>query len=55
MCSQDEIGLKEWVLSLRSAHKTSLDMLGKMAKKAGKIYGTELDSANCTKSANGGN
>ncbi|XP_043233673.1 G protein-coupled receptor kinase 1-like [Amphibalanus amphitrite] len=54
LTNSDEIGLKEWVLSLRSTHKTSLDMLGKMAKKAGKIYGTDLDS-NCTRSANGGN
>lgn len=41
---QDEIGLKEWGLSLRSAHKISQELLGSMAKKAGKIYGTERDS-----------
>lgn len=40
---QDEIGLKEWLQSLRSTHKNSLDLLGSMAKKAGKIYGTERD------------
>ena len=43
---QDEIGLKEWALSLRSAHKCSLELLGSMAKKAGKIYGTERDGNN---------
>lgn len=42
---QDEIGLKEWALSLRSAHKCSLELLGSMAKKAGKIYGTERDGS----------
>lgn len=40
---QDEIGLKEWALSMRSAHKLSQELLGSMAKKAGKIYGTERD------------
>lgn len=42
---QDEIGLKEWALSLRTAHKQSQEILGSMAKKAGKIYGTERDAA----------
>lgn len=40
-CLQDEIGLKEWSISLRSAHKMSLELLSNMAKKAGRIYGTE--------------
>jgi beta-adrenergic-receptor kinase len=38
---QDEIGLKEWAQSLRMAHKTSHELLTSMAKKAGKIYGTD--------------
>lgn len=42
--NQDEIGLKEWALSLRSAHKLSQELLGSMARKAGKIYGTERDT-----------
>lgn len=42
---QDEIGLKEWALSLRSAHKLSQELLGSMARKAGKIYGTERDAS----------
>lgn len=42
---QDEIGLKEWALSLRSAHKLSQELLGSMARKAGKIYGTERESS----------
>jgi beta-adrenergic-receptor kinase len=37
--------LKEWALSLRSAHKLSQELLGSMAKKAGKIYGTERDAS----------
>ena len=45
---QDEIGLKEWLASLRNAHKNSLELLANMAKKAGKIYGTELDAIKLT-------
>ncbi|XP_012275244.1 G protein-coupled receptor kinase 1 isoform X2 [Orussus abietinus] len=44
LTNPDEIGLKEWALSLRSAHKCSMEMLGNMARKAGKIYGTERDA-----------
>lgn len=29
---------------MRSAHKLSQELLGSMAKKAGKIYGTERDN-----------
>lgn len=36
--------MKEWALSLRSAHKLSQELLGSMARKAGKIYGTERDA-----------
>ena len=43
---QDEIGLKEWLLSLRTAHKNSLELLANMARKAGKIYGTDRESNN---------
>lgn len=46
LSQQDEIGLKEWALSLRSAHKRSLELLGSMAKKAGKIYGTDEKQGN---------
>jgi beta-adrenergic-receptor kinase len=42
--TQDEISLKEWAISLLSAHKASVEMLGSMARKAGKIYGTDVDS-----------
>ncbi|XP_034140390.1 G protein-coupled receptor kinase 1 isoform X2 [Drosophila guanche] len=64
LTNTDEIGLKEWASSLRSAHKMSQDLLGSMAKKAGKIYGSERDAnksiyilgGNCsTKSSNGSN
>jgi len=41
---KDEIGLKEWHVSLRSAHRVSQELLGSMAKKAGKIYGSEKES-----------
>ncbi|KOC64519.1 G protein-coupled receptor kinase 1 [Habropoda laboriosa] len=45
LTNPDEISLREWALSLRSAHKCSMEMLGNMAKKAGKIYyGTERDA-----------
>lgn len=40
--TKDEIGLKEWHVSLKSAYKESLDMLTTMAEKATKIYGTEI-------------
>ena len=40
LTNSDDIGLKEWSLSLRSAHKCSLELLSSLAKKAGKIYGT---------------
>ena len=58
--AQDEVGLKEWLTSLRTAHKCSLELLANMARKAGKIYGTDLDSNNrhhsspvASRSANG--
>ncbi|KAI1291760.1 G protein-coupled receptor kinase 1 [Halotydeus destructor] len=41
LTNSDEIGLKEWYLSLNSTHKTSAELLGSMAKKATKIYGSE--------------
>ncbi|KAF7995119.1 hypothetical protein HCN44_004591 [Aphidius gifuensis] len=44
LTNPDEISLKEWALSLRSAHKNSTEMLGNMAIKAGKIYGTEREA-----------
>ena len=40
--------MKEWALSLRSAHKLSQELLGSMARKAGKIYGTEREAASKT-------
>jgi beta-adrenergic-receptor kinase len=57
---QDEIGLNEWSISLRSAHKNSLELLSSMARKAGKIYGAEIEqnsknSPAMNRSANGGN
>ncbi|XP_068144802.1 G protein-coupled receptor kinase 1 [Drosophila tropicalis] len=64
LTNSDEIGLKEWASSLRSAHKMSQDLLGSMAKKAGKIYGSERDAnksmyilggSSSTKSSNGSN
>lgn len=45
--------MKEWALSLRSAHKLSQELLGSMARKAGKIYGTgERDASMKTTSVN---
>ena len=38
--SSDEVGLKEWAISLNSAYKTSQELFSGLAKKAGKIYGS---------------
>lgn len=46
LTNPDEIGLKEWGISLRSAHKCSLELLSSMAKKAGRIYGTDANNKN---------
>ncbi|KAF5270709.1 hypothetical protein FQA39_LY01447 [Lamprigera yunnana] len=46
LTNPDEIGLKEWLTSLKSAHKISQELLGSMAKKAGKIYGTDSNNMN---------
>merc|ERR1712223_695570 len=45
LTSADEIGLKEWSSSLRTAHKCSFELLSSLAKKAGKIYGTDSSGA----------
>ncbi|XP_047739909.1 G protein-coupled receptor kinase 1 [Hyalella azteca] len=44
LTNPDEIGLKEWANSLRTAHKMSLELLSNMARKAGKIYGAASDA-----------
>ncbi|KAG1691855.1 G protein-coupled receptor kinase 1 [Nymphon striatum] len=41
LTTSDEIGLKEWSASLKSTHRHSQELLGSVAKKAGKIYGSE--------------
>ncbi|XP_017488947.1 PREDICTED: G protein-coupled receptor kinase 1-like [Rhagoletis zephyria] len=41
LTNTDEIGLREWLQSLKSTHKDSLEMLSNIAKKATKIYGAE--------------
>lgn len=41
LTSSDQIGLKEWLQALSSTHKESVELLGSMAKKATKIYGTD--------------
>ncbi|KAF8787490.1 G protein-coupled receptor kinase 1 like protein [Argiope bruennichi] len=46
LTNPDEIGLKEWLTSLKSTYKNSLELLATMAKKAGKIYGTEANNRN---------
>jgi len=40
----DEIGLKEWSSNLRSTLRCSHELLSGLAKKAGKIYGTDGNS-----------
>merc|ERR1712001_217773 len=54
LTSADEIGLKEWSSSIRTAHKCSLELLSSLAKKAGKIYGTENPTAVSTGTSNMG-
>ncbi|UYV84956.1 ADRBK2 [Cordylochernes scorpioides] len=44
LTNPDEIGLKEWLLSLKQTYKNSQELLSSMARKAGKIYGTERNS-----------
>merc|ERR1712029_690216 len=41
LTNNDEIGLKEWSSSLRNAHKCSTELFSSLAKKAGRIYGTD--------------
>ncbi|KAH9378123.1 hypothetical protein HPB48_020515 [Haemaphysalis longicornis] len=53
LTNPDEIGLKEWLLSLRSTLKDSQELLASMAKKAGKIYGTTDNRNNLLASAPG--
>ena len=45
LTSDDKIGLKEWINSLQAAHKYSLELLSSVAKKGGKVYGTDDDNA----------
>ena len=49
LTNSDEIGLKEWLVSLRTTLRCSHELLSGLAKKAGKIYGTE---GNCNNSNN---
>lgn len=41
LTNSDEIGLKEWSISLRNALRNSHELLSSLAKKACKMYGTE--------------
>lgn len=49
LTNSDEIGLKEWSANLRTTLRVSHELLSGLAKKAGKIYGTD---GNCNNSAN---
>ena len=40
---KDEISLKEWHTSLRTAHRVSQELLQRMGRKAIKIYGVNHD------------
>ena len=48
LTNNDEIGLKEWNSSLRNAHKCSSELFSSLAKKAGKIYGTDGASSSAS-------
>jgi beta-adrenergic-receptor kinase len=41
LTNSDEIGLKEWSINLRTTLRCSHELLSGLAKKAGKIYGTD--------------
>lgn len=41
LTSSDEISLKEWLDALNITYRASKELLGSMAKKATKIYGTD--------------
>uniref|UniRef100_A0A914URG2 G protein-coupled receptor kinase n=1 Tax=Plectus sambesii TaxID=2011161 RepID=A0A914URG2_9BILA len=43
LTNQDEISLKEWHTSMRTAHKVSSELLQRMGRKAIKIYGVNHD------------
>ncbi|CCD63981.1 G protein-coupled receptor kinase 2 [Caenorhabditis elegans] len=43
LTNSDEISLKEWHTSLRTAHKVSQELLQRMGRKAIKIYGVNHD------------
>uniref|UniRef100_A0A915CVK6 G protein-coupled receptor kinase n=1 Tax=Ditylenchus dipsaci TaxID=166011 RepID=A0A915CVK6_9BILA len=43
LINQDEISLKEWHTSLRTAHRVSQELLQRMGRKAIKIYGVNHD------------
>jgi len=48
LTNNDEIGLKEWAGNLKSTLRCSHELLSGLAKKAGKIYGTDSNSTgNC--------
>lgn len=53
LTNSDEIGLKEWALSLRSTHKSTHDLLRKL-KKPGKMFiQEEADPLTSTTNTNG--
>jgi len=45
LTNSDEIGLKEWSINLRTTLRCSHELLSGLAKKAGKIYGTDGNSS----------
>ena len=51
LTNNDEIGLKEWSSSLRNAHKVSTELFSSLAKKAGRIYGTDGASSSANSAA----
>ena len=51
LTNSDEIGLKEWSISLRNALRNSHELLSSLAKKACKMYGTEGSGSGSTSSA----
>ena len=52
LTNSDEIGLKEWSVSLRTTLKCSKELLSGLPKKAGTIYGTTDGGYSSNNSAN---
>lgn len=51
--TSDEIAIKEWLCEICNTHKTSVELMSSLAKKASKIYGGNLSSLSSIQSVGG--